>query len=435
MFLAYFLFRGRLLNLNQNEGRRINMKSRKMFLAWFLFSCFCLLCAPFNRGAFGQMNKYNITMDCDFTGPHADNNRLENVGRSVTFAWWNEAVGKKLGINLNLKMYDSRYDPAVIASLWPGIVSGDKPVAHIGLGGPTIAALMARLPNDKIPMFMGNAAYGYAWAPGQWIFFIRPTYVHEAVGFYKYLTVKWNKKKIKVGCINSQGIPAYEEFVTGMEKYAKTADAAVEVVGVAWVPVRPIDITNQVARLLEKEPDVIDVFTNTAHVVETIRALESLKKKIPVRMSSHNGIETSTEALGSMKEFEGCYDSYGLRPGIDHDVEGYRVFMKYKDITKDVPYSLSVAQGMASAIMPLRAIERVAKAKGPANMRGEDVYKSMFGVEISSTDLFGLLNNQYFTPDQPFSAKNLACFATTVKNGKHVLESKDWLPIPPIPKY
>ncbi|MCR5860229.1 hypothetical protein [Mesorhizobium sp. J428] len=63
---------------------------------------------------------------------------------------------------------------------WPGIKSELEAIAAIGLGGPDVAALSERLPEDKIPMFMATAAYGYAWKPDSWIFNPRPTYSHES---------------------------------------------------------------------------------------------------------------------------------------------------------------------------------------------------------------------------------------------------------------
>ena len=64
-----------------------------------------------------------------------------------------------------------------------GIKSELDPIAVVGLGGPDVAALSERLPEDKIPMFMATAAYGYAWQPDSWIFNPRPTYSHESAGF------------------------------------------------------------------------------------------------------------------------------------------------------------------------------------------------------------------------------------------------------------
>src|SRR5581483_2157337 len=93
----------------------------------------------------------------------------------------------KLGVKLAYKNYDTRYDAAQTASLWPGIKSELKPIAVLGLGGPDVAALGQRLPDDGVALFMSTAGYGFAWKSDSWIINPRPTYAHEAVAFFKWL--------------------------------------------------------------------------------------------------------------------------------------------------------------------------------------------------------------------------------------------------------
>jgi branched-chain amino acid transport system substrate-binding protein len=121
--------------------------------------------------------EYIVTTSVDYTGPYAVIMPPFETSRKAFFAWWNETKGKQLGITLKSKAYDMRYDPSVVASTWPGILTGDKPIAHMGLGGPDVAALMKRLPNDKVPMIMSTATYGFIWLPNMWVFQPRPTYV------------------------------------------------------------------------------------------------------------------------------------------------------------------------------------------------------------------------------------------------------------------
>ena len=411
------------------------MKWKSESLVYVFLGCFCLSCAFLPVEAAGEMQSYNITASWDWSGPFANVMKAWTQGQKIGFAWWNEEVGKKLGVRVNLKGYDIRYDSTVIAGLWPKILSGDKPIAHLPIGGATVMALMKRLPKDKVPLFCSTGTYGFIWGPGHWMIQPRPTYVHEAVGLYAHLAKKW-KRKVKVACINTQGIPPFEEFVTGLKKYSETPNSSVDFVGVEWVPVRPVDLTSQVSRLLKKDPDFFDIFTNTSQVVATIRALQRLNKKVPVRMSSHNGIEMSAKAIGSIKDLEGCYDSYSMRPAVDHSIEAYKVFMKYKDrVDEDAKYQTNPMQALMQVAMVLGAVERVARSKGPANVTGEELYKSMFNIELGSEEFLGILNDQYFTHEQPFSTRHLAVMASTVNKGEHVLFSKEWLPIPQIPKW
>ena len=64
------------------------------------------------------------------------------------------------------------------------------------------------LPDDKIPMIMSTAGYGFAWLPDPWIFNPRPTYGHEAAAFYDwYRKEKGIDGPLKIGIISSEASP------------------------------------------------------------------------------------------------------------------------------------------------------------------------------------------------------------------------------------
>src|SRR5690606_5073382 len=150
--------------------------------------------------AVAQKN-YNIASMADFTGPYADVMTQLTGARWAVARWWNAEVGKDLGVKVTLKDYDHRYDAAQVSSLWPGM-----------------AALQNRLPDDRIPMIMSIAGYGFAWLPDPWIFNPRPTYGHEAAAFYQW----YHKEKgidgpLKIGIISSEASPAYVDIHKGSQ--------------------------------------------------------------------------------------------------------------------------------------------------------------------------------------------------------------------------
>ena len=152
---------------------------------------------------------YNIASIADFTGPYADIMKDLVGARRATVDWWNEEVGKGMGIKIGIKDFDGRYDAAQTASLWPGIKAELNPVAVLGVGGPDVAALQGRLPADKVPMLMSTAGYGFAWKGDPWIFNPRPTYGHEAAGFFEWFrSTRGIKGPLKVGIISSEASPA-----------------------------------------------------------------------------------------------------------------------------------------------------------------------------------------------------------------------------------
>jgi len=103
--------------------------------------------------AVAQVRTLNVASLADFSGPYADVMKPLIAGRNAALDWWNAEVGAKLGVKLNYKAYDTRYDTAQVASLWPGIKSELNPVAVMGLGGPdvadTLAAVLKSDPNWK----------------------------------------------------------------------------------------------------------------------------------------------------------------------------------------------------------------------------------------------------------------------------------------------
>jgi branched-chain amino acid transport system substrate-binding protein len=380
--------------------------------------------------------EYTVTCSVDYTGPYAVIMPPFESSRKAFFTWWNETKGKELGITVKSKAYDMRYDPSVVASTWPGILSGDKPIAHMGLGGPDVAALMKRLPKDKVPMIMSTGTYGFIWVPNQWVFQPRPTYAHEGAGFFNW--VHQNKIKdrpIRIGAINSKVSPAYVDMINGLESFCKATPWA-ECVGTEWVQMKPISLVSEVRRLSRKKPDYIWISTNTTHVIGTIKAMKELGIHIPVLAATHDGVQMSTMASKDINLLEGHYDSGAVDPGIDPNVPGAKIYAEYcEKLGLKNTWSVVAVQAAIMEILTLRAVERAAEMVGPENITGEAMYNAMYAKPFTEEDLLGLASTLIFTKDAPFSTKDLKVKATTVKGGKQVLVSDEWIAVPEIPKW
>ena len=92
--------------------------------------------------------EYVMSASADYSGPFADVMPNAMSGLIAINNWWNKEVGEKLGVKVDIKITDMRYDAAVIARTWPSILSRDKPIMHLGFGSPDLTTLMKRLPND-----------------------------------------------------------------------------------------------------------------------------------------------------------------------------------------------------------------------------------------------------------------------------------------------
>ena len=402
---------------------------RLLILVMVVFACLV-----FSRPLLAA--EYNISGSVDFTGPYAVVMPPIDEAGKIFFAWWNEEVGPKIGIKLNRIVKDTRYDPALTASLWPGILSTLKPIIHLGLGGPDVAALMKRLPKDKVPLLMSTGTYGFIWLPNQWVFQVRPTYVHECAGFLNYARMNLIKDRpIKVGTISAKVSPAYVDGVNGLKAFCGATSWA-EYTGVEWVKMKPVSLVSEVRRLAKKKPDYIEIMTNTYHALGCIKAQKELGIHIPVVLSSHNGLAMCALAAKDYKVLEGHYDTCCYDPGLDPNLPAAKIFEKYKaKLGYKTPWTLMTVQAAAQSVVAFRVAERAAKAVGADKITGEAMYNAFYSGPFSEEELLGMLSTQTWTKNAPFSEKDIKVKCTTVKGGKQVMVTPDWVPVPPVPKW
>lgn len=387
--------------------------------------------------AAAEPTTYNIAGLADFSGPYADIMKDYAACRIGVVNWWNEEVGKGLSVKLNVKDYDTRYDVAQTASLWPGIRAELSPVAIFGIGGPDVAALQERLPNDKVPMFMGTAGYGYAWKPSSWVFNARATYPHEALAF-----MDWYRQKrggdgpLKLGIISSEASPAYVDIHKGMLHYAKENPAKLEVVEVIYAEVQPTDLTQQVNRLVRKGVEVIQIQTNTAAVVATQRALQALgKSNIPIMVSAHNSLQASGKAIGGMQQLEGRYEAYGMAipTGEKSMASDFHQMLREKH-KMNANFNVPCLMGMSQAFVAVRAIEHAVKDSGGKKIDGDAVRAALFNHQIPTGQSFGVLPDLKYTEEAPFPIEGLSVNIGTVENGKYRTVATQ-VPVPKVTKW
>lgn len=378
----------------------------------------------------------NVAALADFAGPYANVMGEMQGGRQAVIDWWNKEVGEPLKVRIVMKTYDTRYDVAQTASLWPGIKAELKPVAVLGLGGPDAAALQQRLPEDKVPMLFGTASYGFGWKPGQWALNLRPTYAHEAAGFLEWFrtTRLEGKRPVKVAIITSEATPAYADMAKGLQAYAKANPDKATFVEAIWTEVQPADLTLQVRRLANAGTDVIVIQTNTAQAVATKRALQALGKNIPIMLSLHNGVLASSKAMGNPNAFAGDYEVGAIADASEDDTAArrfYRMLQEKHGLKSS--WNAMTTMGLAQGIATVRTIEAVVKAKGPA-VTGEAVHAALLSKQFSGPELMGLLPGMDFSPETPFPTGNAKVNIATLKDGKVIRAAGD-VPVPAIPKW
>lgn len=398
---------------------------------WRGAAALALATAAATAGA--QQRTYTVSVSLDYTGPFANVMDSWWAGQQSVFDWWNDTKGKALGVKLDVKTHDMRYDASVVARTWPQVLSADKPIVFLGMGTPDLVSLMKRLPADKVPMIMGTAMVGPLWTSGGWHFSYRPTYSHEFAGLFSYLQGKLPEKRpLKIGTVSTQGLAGYVDQVNGVVALAKTYPERFTVVSSQWVDNQPISVTNQIREMAKAQPDVILVGTNTAQVVATAKALKELGLKTPIVTSSHNGLTEASKAI-PLADLEGSYSVFAFSPYNDPNVKVGEIFNKYNK-TKGT-WGITAAQTAGQALLAVAAVERAVAKVGAANLNGQAIHDALLAGPFPADQFLGLLPSVNLRPDAPFPTDNLAVKAITVRNGQLVPVSNDWLPVPKLDKW
>lgn len=371
-----------------------------------------------------------FSASADYSGPFADVMPDAMAGLKTTVDWWNKEVGAGLGVEVDLRITDMRYDPAVIAREWPAILSKDSPVMHLGFGSPDLTTLMGRLPNDKVPMLIGTAMVGLVWKPGGWHFSIRPTYSHEFAGLFAHLQAE-KGAALRIAAISTQNQAGFVDQVNGIQQLAKQDPEHFTFTGVQWADASPVSLATQVRAALADDPDVLMVGGTTAQVIAATQAMEELGKKVPIITSTHNGLYEAAKGI-AMERLEGDYAAFSFAsPG--------KANLPMRDVFeanhKEGSWGLITAQATGQAILALRVLENAVAAVGPDNVTGQAMYDALLGHVYTEESLLGILPTLDYDETAPFPVGDIAATADIVRDGKVVGLAEEWFPVPAIDKW
>lgn len=373
---------------------------------------------------------YVITASADYSGPFADVMPNAMSGINAVADWWNEEVGEKLGVNVQVKIYDMRYDSAQIAKTWPSILSSDKPIIHLGFGSPDLVTLMKRLPNDKVPMLIGTAMVGLVWVPDGWHYSIRPTYSHEFAGLLSHLQEEKGSKLV-IGPISTQNQAGFVDQVNGVRKLAETYPDRFEVLDTQWAETAPVSLTANVRTLAAGNPDVLLVGGTTAQVIAAAKAMGELNVRIPIIASTHNGLTEVAKGI-DLADLEGSFSAFSFAAPERPDLAIEKVYEEHK---KDGQWGLITAQSAAQALLALRVLEKAVAEVGADNVTGEAMRAALLGNTFTEEDLLGALPTLDFDETAPFPVGDIKATAEVVKNGRIEAIGSGWLAVPALEKW
>jgi branched-chain amino acid transport system substrate-binding protein len=378
--------------------------------------------------------EYKVPGLLDFSGPFADLGK-QMLARDAVFKWWNDNEGKKLGIKLTLKEYDTRYDGTVVASMWPGILAEMKPIIALGLGGADLSALQQRLHNDKVPVIYAPPGYGFGWLPNQWVFNARATYVHEWVtALIWYTGQNPQKRPLKVAFLSTQASPAFVDIVKGIEKYIKTVlepKGLATVVATEWVDMQPVDVSGQMKKIIDAKADIIIGTANTTIAAAALRAEQLYGVNIPTLAAPWHTIWPLAQAMKSYAPWEGHMVVTGIASTTDETGKAWQFYQVLsKGYGLPAEWNPLNLLGISQGLLAVRAVEHAARNVGADKLTGTAVYDALTTGSFTEDELMGILPTLKFTKEAPFPLQNGKVKVEWVKDGKYQLATPNWLTIP-----
>jgi branched-chain amino acid transport system substrate-binding protein len=389
-----------------------------------------------SRAAQAAETSYVVPSLSDFSGPFSSVMPALGGARESVINWWNAEVGAKLGVKLVMKAYDTRFDTAQTASLWPGILA-EKPLVGFALGGPDTSALQQRLPNDKVVMLLASASNGFGWKPNQWVLSMRPTFVHELVGFVDWYqkTNLGGKRPVKVALVTSEASPSYADIAKGITAYAKANPGVIDLVEVVYAEVQPADLTLQMRRVTNAGAELILAPASVQQAIAVKRALQALGKKVPVAFSMHNAPGFIAKPMGGIEALEGDYEAQSGVIATNESTEPKRFYdMLVAKYGLKAPWHGITAAGIAQTLLLVRSVEAAAKKYGPSKLTGEQIHQTLLETPISSASLFGYAPDLSYNIAAPFPVYNPKVNVGLVKDGK-VVSAATGYPIPKLDRW
>lgn len=380
---------------------------------------------------------YQVPAMSDYSGPFAAIMPMVGPGRESVVNWWNAEVGSTLGVKLELKAYDTRYDTAQTASLWPGVLA-TKPLIGLSLGGPDTSALQQRLPNDKVPMILGSAATGFGWRPNQWILATRPTFVHEFTGFLEWFQKNkaGGNRPVKVAMFTTEASPTFADLGKGIIAYSKANPAVISLVEMVYVEPQPADVTLQLRRVLNAGAELVLVPSNIQQAVAVKRAMQALGKNVPIAYSIHNSPAMLQRLVGSMSAMEGDYEVHSGVIATDEDTDTKKFYdMLVAKYGLRAPWHALTTVGINQTLVMVRAVEAAARKNGGDKLNGEVLYKTLIDTNFPAKEFFGFTGGDIdFSVDTPFPIKDPRVNIGQVVGGKLTTVAKG-VPVPKLSKW
>ncbi len=348
------------------------------------------------------VHEYVIPNYADVTGPYSELNRIIIPAQNVVFGWWNENVGKKMGVKLVNKVYDTRYDSAETASIHARAVVSDKPIAILTGGAPMVLPIMAKVAEQKIVVIHGTCGVSFFHQPGGWVFSPLRDYATLATGSLEWFCEEYWKKPQKPRMVMSifEGV-AGKDIAVPLLAWVKTYPKLELVFGdILWHPPTPVELSGLARKIMEEgKPDVVS-FSGTA--VSTTVFYSAMKElgylhKVPIYTPPYLGLAVLAKMLGA-EALEGDFEYNGV--DYSTGTKAQKIFAENIDkYAPGTPWGSAASQYSFQVYMLTRAVERAVEKVGPANLTGQALYDVLNKGEFKAAEFYGLTGDVKFNPD------------------------------------
>ena len=261
--------------------------------------------------------------------------------------------------------------------------------------------------------------------------------MHEMAGLLNWLRMtKIKDRPIKIATFSNKKVTFYVDLVESLKEFAKQTPW-IDLVDVEWVDIKPVSLISEMKRLASKKPDFIIIQTNTYQAVAAKRALVIYYIQTESSSFTDFGLQMCAKASGDLSLFEGDFEASSCNPDPVMITPAGKIYKEYKGkLGVKNSWSTVMAQGEGMALFALRLVERATEMVGKDNITGEAVYNALFIRPFSAKEMLGLTPEISFTRDYSFPViKGLKVKIATVKDGKFVLATENWIPVPPVPKW
>ena len=366
-----------------------------------------------------ETTEYIIPFYGDLTGPYSELFKQIVPTHKLMFDWWNENIGKKIGVKLTEKVYDTRYDAAETASIHSRVAPTIKPIAIITGGGPMIVPIVEKLAEQKIVAMHWTAGYTFLHRPGGWAFCPLRGYASQWAGFVEWVTANWKEqRKPRIISAVFEGVAGKDIASTVLDPWMQKNPKIEFVFGeTMWHDPKPVDLSGHVRKLMKEKPDYILLGPTSISASAFYSAMRELGylEKTKVMNPCYLGIDTLAKMLGK-DTIEGQYEANPIdfTPGI----QAHKIYMENIDnYLKGNPWGGVTAQSMFNVVSLSRAIEKAVKNVGPTKLTGQAVYDVLNKGEFKAEEMYGLTGDIKFTPDDRLAGVQTVSIYQ-MKNGK-----------------